>query len=57
MREGAFTLDARTEREQTRTLPNHTGMLTGRRIDARRGGHGVTYNPDRPQPDRAPVRR
>ncbi|HEY5787816.1 MAG TPA: alkaline phosphatase family protein [Microlunatus sp.] len=46
MREGAFTLDARTEREQTRTLPNHTGMLTGRRIDASRGGHGVTYNTD-----------
>ena len=46
MREGAYTLDARTEREQTRTLPNHTGMLTGRRIDARRGGHGVTYNTD-----------
>ena len=46
MRDGAFTLDARTEREQTRTLPNHTGMLTGRRIDASRGGHGVTYNTD-----------
>ena len=46
MREGAYTLDARTEREQTRTLPNHTGMLTGRRIDASRGGHGVTYNTD-----------
>ena len=44
--EGAFTLDARTEREQTRTLPNHTGMLTGRRIDASQGGHGVTYNTD-----------
>ena len=46
MRDGAFTLDARTERELTRTLPNHTGMLTSRRIDARRGGHGVTYNTD-----------
>lgn len=46
MREGAFTLNARTAREQTRTLPNHTGMLTGRRIDARRGGHGVTVNSD-----------
>ena len=57
MREGASTLDARTEREQTRTLPNHTGMLTGRRIDARRGGHGVTYNTDRRTPDRARVRR
>jgi len=46
MREGSFTLNARTEREQTRTLPNHTGMLTSRRIDERRGGHGVTYNSD-----------
>ena len=46
MREGASTLDARTEREQTRTLPNHTGMLTGRRVDDRRGGHGVTFNTD-----------
>ncbi|NYG56585.1 alkaline phosphatase family protein [Nocardioides perillae] len=42
--EGASTLDARTAREQTETLPNHTGMLTGRRILARRGGHGVTVN-------------
>jgi hypothetical protein len=47
MREGAYTLTARTAREQTRTLPNHTGMLTGRRIDDRRGGHGVTYNSDK----------
>ena len=46
MRDGACTLDARTEREQTRTLPNHTGMLTSRRIEAGRGGHGVTYNTD-----------
>ncbi len=46
MREGATTLNARTAQEQTRTLPNHTGMLTGRRIDDRRGGHGVTFNSD-----------
>jgi hypothetical protein len=44
--EGASTLNARTEREQTITLPNHTGMLTGRRIDDRKGGHGVTFNSD-----------
>lgn len=46
MREGAWTFNARTERELTRTLPNHTGMLTGRRVDARHGGHGVTFNSD-----------
>ncbi|MDF1606437.1 alkaline phosphatase family protein [Nocardioides sp. YIM 152315] len=46
--EGAATLNARTEREQNVTLPNHTSMLTGRRIDARRGGHGVTWDDDRP---------
>ncbi|MDD9371742.1 MAG: alkaline phosphatase family protein, partial [Acidimicrobiales bacterium] len=46
MRQGASTLNARTARELTLTLPNHTGMLTGRRIDARRGGHGVSFNTD-----------
>jgi hypothetical protein len=46
MRQGAFTLNARTAHEQTRTLPNHTSMLTGRRVDDRRGGHGVTFNSD-----------
>jgi hypothetical protein len=47
--EGAATLNARTEYEQTVTLPNHTGMLTGRRIDRTSGGHGVTWNEDRPR--------
>ena len=47
MREGAWTFNARTEFEQTRTLPNHTGMLTGRRVDAGHGGHGVTFNTDK----------
>lgn len=47
MRAGASTLNARTEREMTVTLPNHTGMVTGRRIDAATGGHGVTWNDDR----------
>lgn len=45
--EGATTLNARTEREQTVTLPNHTGMMTGRRIDRSVGGHGVTWDDDR----------
>ena len=44
MRQGAWTLNARTAVEQTRTLPNHTSMLTGRRIDRRQGGHGFTIN-------------
>jgi hypothetical protein len=46
MREGAYTLNARTVREQTSTMPNHTAMLTGRRVDARQGGHGYTVNFD-----------
>jgi Type I phosphodiesterase / nucleotide pyrophosphatase len=46
MREGAFTLNARTVREQTATLPNHASMLTGRRVDDKHGGHGYTYNFD-----------
>lgn len=46
--EGAATLNARAQYELTKTLPNHTSMLTGRRITASRGGHGVTWNTDRP---------
>jgi hypothetical protein len=47
---GASTLNARTERELTITLPNHTGMVTGRRVTADQGGHGVTWNDDRRRP-------
>jgi Type I phosphodiesterase / nucleotide pyrophosphatase len=47
--EGAGTLNARTELEQTVTLPNHTSMMTGRRIAAAKGGHGVTWDDDRPR--------
>jgi predicted AlkP superfamily pyrophosphatase or phosphodiesterase len=47
---GASTLNARTEHELTITLPNHTGMVTGRRIEATTGGHGVTWNDDRRRP-------
>lgn len=42
---GAGTFNARTLRERTRTLPNHTGMLTGRRVRLP-GGHGVNFNHD-----------
>lgn len=42
--QGAGTLNARTEVEKTVTLPNHTGMVTGLRVDAGQGGHGVTWN-------------
>lgn len=45
--QGAATLNARSAVERTETLPNHTSMVTGRRIDPRRGGHGVTWNDDR----------
>ncbi|MEO5853540.1 MAG: alkaline phosphatase family protein [Nocardioides sp.] len=50
MRRGASTLDARTAYEMTVTLPNHTTMVTGRRIAAADGGHGVTWNDDRLTP-------
>lgn len=50
MRQGASTLNARTAVELTDTLPNHTGMVTGRRIAAASGGHGVTWNDDRLTP-------
>lgn len=45
-REGAGTRNARTAYELTVTLPNHTGMLTGRPVDPARGGHGVVVNDD-----------
>ena len=51
MTTGASTTNARTARELTVTLPNHTGMVTGRRIDAATGGHGVTWNDDRLTPN------
>lgn len=47
--QGATTLNARTAYERTETLPNHTTMVTGRRIDRRKGGHGVTWNVERPR--------
>lgn len=50
MSEGASTLNARTARELTTTLPNHTSIVTGRRVDADRGGHGVIWNDERLTP-------
>ncbi|MFZ2501955.1 MAG: alkaline phosphatase family protein [Nocardioides sp.] len=44
--EGASTLNARSLRESTETLPNHVGMVTGLRVAQRRGGHGVAFNVD-----------
>jgi hypothetical protein len=43
--QGATTLNARTAVELTRTLPNHTGMVTGRPITRGRE-HGVRFNHD-----------
>lgn len=43
--EGASTLNARTLHELTTTLPNHTAMLTGRRVNGD-GGTSVTFNDD-----------
>lgn len=48
MHEGAYTLNARSQVELTITLPNHTSMVTGRRIDQHHDGHGVTWNTDIP---------
>lgn len=45
MDQGASTLDARTVHEATKTLPNHTSMVTGRPV-TEAGGHGVTFNGD-----------
>ena len=50
LRQGTSTRNARTSVELTTTLPNHTGMVTGRRIDADAGGHGVTWNDTRKSP-------
>jgi hypothetical protein len=48
--EGAATFNARSEVEMTLTLPNHTGMVTSRRVARARGGHGVVWNDDRLTP-------
>lgn len=43
MREGAFTLNARTDPDWTVTMPNHACMLTGRGVDGPQG-HQYTDN-------------
>ena len=45
VREGAATFEARTLREATQTLPDHTGMLTGRSA-AGPDGHGMLADGD-----------
>ncbi len=45
LRHGASTLNARTLREKTQTLPDHTSMLTGRTATGNQG-HGVIVNHD-----------
>jgi predicted AlkP superfamily pyrophosphatase or phosphodiesterase len=47
MAEGASTLNARTSVESTSTLPNHTSMLTSRKIAVSQRGHGVLFNDDK----------
>lgn len=43
MKEGAFTLNARTDHEFTVTLPNHTCMVTGRPVEGE-AGHKYSEN-------------
>jgi len=45
MSQGASTLNARTVVERTRTLPNHTSMMTGRPVSGASGTQ-VTFNDD-----------
>lgn len=45
--EGASTMNARTEVERSTPVPNVVGMLTGRRVNPARAGHGVGWL-DRP---------
>ncbi|MGD9960425.1 alkaline phosphatase family protein [Nocardioides sp.] len=46
MATGASTLNARTAFERVARLPNLVGMMTGRRVDPTKGGHGVGWRTD-----------
>jgi hypothetical protein len=54
-RTGASTLDARTDPTVSVTLPNHTGMVTGRPVDGEDGHHvvGNSFSPRTVHDDRA----
>ena len=43
---GASTLNARTAYERVARLSNDVGMLTGRRVNPAKGGHGVGWRTD-----------
>ena len=45
LRRSAYTLNARTDPDFTKTLPNHTSQMTGRPVFGG-AGHQVTYNED-----------
>ena len=46
IKEGASTLDARTDFNFTTTLPNHTSQFTGRPVNKNIGGHAWRINID-----------
>ena len=46
MARGSATLNARTTYEETAGLPNVVSMVTGRRVRADAGGHGITADRD-----------